>query len=376
MIKVLYPHTRSNVGGSLISTMAVADKAKQFGWWMPVFVFPCEGPGPERARNDGFTTLTYGISPTSVTWWRRNKRSFRKILSFPVGFVMIARAIKVIEEHQPDIIHINDDSSALVWGIAGKLRGVPVVWHIRQERRSRLLDSIRDKFTAVRIFLSDAARDRIAKWSKKPTYVIPNGINFEAIGAHRYPESVGLASTFRFLFLGNIVGRKRPLLAVEAVKVMREMGCDVLLRIAGEGWDETILAKLEQLIASEQDDWCRYVGYCEQPYTLMRDVDGVIITSTRNGEALPRAAIEAHAHGLPVLTTDCGSVTDIVQDGFTGYVVDDDSSLELAIKGVKLITDKELCIKMGKNARAAAERKFAIDKIAFRVLYVYKSLLK
>ena len=376
MLKVLYPHTGSLVGGSLVSALTVAKEAETARHWNSIFAFPCDGPGPARVRQANLPVVDYGLHPGLVAWWRVNRRSLRKLLASPVGMFMFLQARKVIRQYAPDLIHVNDDASALVWGLAAKSANIPAVWHIRQERRSGFADAVRNLVMEQRVFLSSSAHDRVAKRSKKPTHVIPNGIDVSAISGPTLDSRVGRSRDFRFLFLGNIVSRKRPILAVQAVREMRATGLNVSLRLAGEPSDKTTVRQLQQLIAAESDGWCQYLGYCDAPGTLFQDADALILTSTQNGEALPRAALEAHAHGLPVLATNCGSVADIVEDGVTGFVVKEDSPQRLAIQGLRLAQDEHLWSRMSSSAREKVSRDYSVGRIALEIREVYESLFR
>ena len=139
-MRILYPHTRSTIGGSLISTLTVALQAKEKDLWHSIFVFPCEGDASKKAREYKLNTAIYKIPLILLKFRKYNATLIRKLFSLPVDIFMILCALKVIRKYSPDIIHINDDSSALAWGIAGKLVGITTVWHIRSERRSKLFD--------------------------------------------------------------------------------------------------------------------------------------------------------------------------------------------------------------------------------------------
>jgi glycosyltransferase involved in cell wall biosynthesis len=374
-MRILYPHTRSSIGGSLISTLTVALQAKENDLWHSIFLFPCEGDASKKATEYKLNTAIYKIPLILLKWSSYNTRSIRKLFSLPVDIFMIIRALKVIREYSPDIIHINDDSSVLVWGIAAKLLGVTTVWHIRMERRSMLLDRFRSIFIDVRIFLSESAFKKYVKFGNTRSYIIHNGIkpnSFKHNKAHY--SKLSFTKEFRFLFIGNIVERKRPLLAIDVIKAIREKGYNVSLKIIGAANDKKLLKKIRKKISMLDMKWCSYFGFINSPQEFIKSSDALIITSTSDGEALPRSALEAHAYGLPVLTTNCGSIREIVIHEQTGFVVDNETVEELAEYGKRLVTNPQLCLKFSNNAKQLVIKKFSIDKVTKLIKDMYQEI--
>jgi glycosyltransferase involved in cell wall biosynthesis len=77
--------------------------------------------------------------------------------------------------------------------------------------------------------------------------------------------------------------------------------------------------------------------------------------------------IEAFACGTPVIAYDCGSVTEVMQDGITGYIVRNQRDAIEAARGIDRI-DRRAC-------RGAFERRFTADKMASRYVQVYQALI-
>lgn len=77
--------------------------------------------------------------------------------------------------------------------------------------------------------------------------------------------------------------------------------------------------------------------------------------------------IEALACGTPVIAFRRGSVPEIVEDGRTGFIVDD---VEGAVRAVERLDeiDRERC-------RAAFEERFSATRMAADYLHIYETLL-
>jgi glycosyltransferase involved in cell wall biosynthesis len=83
--------------------------------------------------------------------------------------------------------------------------------------------------------------------------------------------------------------------------------------------------------------------------------DAFLFPSTT--ETLGMAMIEALASGLPVLAARTGATGEVVDEGETGLLYDPDSDAALVGAVRKILSDDGLRAQMGRNARAAAERR-------------------
>ena len=104
-----------------------------------------------------------------------------------------------------------------------------------------------------------------------------------------------------------------------------------------------------------------------------RAADLFCLPSTSSAEAFGLAAVEAMASGLPVITTEVGTATSVVnQDSDTGLVVPprDERALRGAIS--TLLGDKETARQMGKAARVRAEENYDRRVMFERITAIYR----
>lgn len=92
-------------------------------------------------------------------------------------------------------------------------------------------------------------------------------------------------------------------------------------------------------------------------------------------EGLPKSLIEAEAIGRPVITTNSVGCKDTVVDGENGFLIQPKDVDALTEKLDLLLGDKELRQKMGKAARAYAEKYFDIEVVKERHLSIYEELI-
>jgi len=84
--------------------------------------------------------------------------------------------------------------------------------------------------------------------------------------------------------------------------------------------------------------------------------------STSNNEGMPISLIEAQMAGLPVVATNVGSTTEVIENGITGYVTANDLGQLLPVIR-KLLLDRKLINSLGKNAKKRSTSEFRITKM-------------
>jgi glycosyltransferase involved in cell wall biosynthesis len=80
-------------------------------------------------------------------------------------------------------------------------------------------------------------------------------------------------------------------------------------------------------------------------------------------EGVPQAILQAMLCGLPVVTTDVGSIGEAIVDGDTGLVVPPKQAAPLAEALVRLLDDAGLRSRLGTRARAVATERFGLESM-------------
>lgn len=138
--------------------------------------------------------------------------------------------------------------------------------------------------------------------------VVPNGIDTERFTPDGPTTDLIEHDGPVVLFVGRLVEGKRPELAVEAVKRLREERPDVKLYVCGEG---PLQAELEAT-AEDGVEFLGHVSYDEMP-DVYRRADVLVLPS--RAEGLPRTVLEAMASKTPVITSDLPNIREVVTRG-------------------------------------------------------------
>lgn len=148
--------------------------------------------------------------------------------------------------------------------------------------------------------------------------VVHNVIDFDQIRAlseqtpaARFPEK-----KWKLVAVGRLVQEKAFDRLLRIVSVL-EKDYDLELWILGDGQDQQ---KLEQMIEQMQIRSVRLMGYQSNPCAIVRQADLFVCSSVSEGYST--AVTEALALGVPVLTTRCAGMDEILENGRYGLIVE------------------------------------------------------
>jgi glycosyltransferase involved in cell wall biosynthesis len=182
-------------------------------------------------------------------------------------------------------------------------------------------------------------------------------------------ESFGLSpSKLHCAFIGRVTQIKRPDRFLDVVSEIKRRGINLEFFIAGDG---ELLDSCRERISSENLP-VAVLGWQSNIEKILSAADIVILTS--DNEGTPLSLIQAGMAGLPVVTTDVGSVSEVILSGETGIItgskVDDIAdALEL------LFHSSELRLKMGVEAYKFTTANFGVDRLVRDHEELYKELL-
>jgi len=91
-------------------------------------------------------------------------------------------------------------------------------------------------------------------------------------------------------------------------------------------------------------------------------------------EGLPNVLIEAQGFGLPVVSTNVGGVSEVVQDGHTGILVSSASAVDLSQAIMKLLESPNLG-EMREKSISNARNNFSIRSMVRRTEEMYSRVL-
>jgi glycosyltransferase involved in cell wall biosynthesis len=252
----------------------------------------------------------------------------------------------------------------------GALRNPAVIWLMRQMayRIYRAADHI--------IALSPGMEQGILQTgieAEKVT-VIPNASDLDlfnpGLDGSASRERLGLGKRFAAVYFGAMGLANGLEYAVEAAKILaarKEAG--IVLVLHGSGGKR---AELEALVRShgltnvvfsdlvpDKGEVARIVAGCDVCLTIYR--------AAKEQTWSPNKMFDALAAGRPVLINVGGWLGETIEQNQCGLCLDANRPEALADALVKLSREPDLCRRMGRNARALAERQFDRSVLAGRL---------
>jgi len=90
-----------------------------------------------------------------------------------------------------------------------------------------------------------------------------------------------------------------------------------------------------------------------------------------NYEGLPMVILEAMSFGKPVVASDVGGISEIVQNDWNGYALKNDTTI-FAEKIKYILENEEIYAKFSKNALERFNQDLTVDKMVNAYLEIYK----
>ena len=227
------------------------------------------------------------------------------------------------------------------------------------------------KFLPVCDRLSEKIRLTVNRY---PVETLYNGIRIEDINKilacqpseraelifHKFSGHPAIAQ------VGTLDENKNQLFTLKCVKALKARIPDIRCLIIGDG--DAMPELTSWTMANDLKDHVIFTGHLNRTdcHYLISKSD--ILTLTSYSEAFPIVLIEAQAFSIPVIAFDVGGISDIIENGTTGYVIERGDYKAFKRSLLKLLTDEALAKRMGQNARQKVFAKFTIEKRVERLV--------
>jgi glycosyltransferase involved in cell wall biosynthesis len=187
----------------------------------------------------------------------------------------------------------------------------------------------------------------------------------------RPPKPIADDSVVKILFVGGDLERKGGSVLIEAVRQLRS----TMPHCAGRPNVELHLATGADVV--DEPGIVVHRGLrpnSAELIALYHDADVFCLPTL--GDCLPMVLSEAGAARLPLVATDVGALTEIVQEGRTGLIVEPGSVASLVAALSRLVTDANLRRTLGNNAAALVADRFDAAKNSTRIVDVLVDVMK
>ena len=210
-------------------------------------------------------------------------------------------------------------------------------------------------------------------WNDLPLEVLYNVLDVNAVikNANLPIDTILNHDVINFCSIGKLMKAKGSIRLIESLCSLHKQGIDNWhLYLLGIGPDKDEMVKIATVHGIL--DKITFLGYQSNPYKYLSKMDFFVCPSTFEGYST--ATIEALLLDVPVITTDCGGMQEILDNGKYGLIVENsDTGLTDGLR--RFLSDKELLSHYREMARKRSTF-FAPEKVVAQTEQLIDSVLK
>lgn len=201
--------------------------------------------------------------------------------------------------------------------------------------------------------------------------VVYNGVDAEPFDKIQSDKEKN--GKFRILFAGLLEESKGYFDLVKAVPILKRYYPDIEVFFAGRWQVNGFKDKVESYVNENNlKAQVKFLGVVtgEEKIKVFKSSDVFVLPTYFYLEGQPVVILEAMAARLPVITTDRGSIKEMIIHGQNGFVISPHSPHEIAEKTALLIEDKNLIRRMGEKNHQMVKERFTLNQYVDGVIEV------
>ncbi|HEX2028873.1 MAG TPA: glycosyltransferase [Nitriliruptorales bacterium] len=345
----------------------IHDTAQRLSGEDDVTIVATRGQRPQRARMGGVRVEL--------------AREFGRVRGIPVS----PRLASVASEDRWDVVHLHCPNPTAELGLLGPRRSCRIATYHSDPTRPRALVPLYGRFlarvlaTCDRVLVSSeqlVARSPVLRQlrdrRRERVEVVPLGVDLQRFHPRPTPASQRLRDRLGPAPVVLFVGRLRHYKGIDDL-ITAAARLDVTVVVVGDGPDPGRVTSAGRAQLGRRFIMPGLVGDAELP-DWYRAADVFCLPSTSAAETFGLAALEAMACGRPVITTELGTATSVVNaHGTTGLVVAPGDPSGLAEAIAIIVGDGALAARMGGAARERAVAHYDVVTMVRRIRDVYRS---
>lgn len=326
---------------------------------------------------------------------------------------VISLGRKVIEEYQPDIIHVFGNEWP--FGLLAQYTDIPLVIHIQGSiipYNNALYPPKYNGYTFVRAAgwnlrkdwhrLNDYYKDKSrltmeemtwkcvkhymgrTSWDKALVNTLTKGSTYHHVEEALRPTflenkklwSCPNGGKLRLLSTGCGSFWKGIDVMLKTAHVLKEAGVDFEWNVAGG-----LRSELKEIVEKKEglryaDNNINILGLCTPEQLIDMMCNSTMYVHTAYIENSPNSICEAQLVGMPIVSTMVGGISTLVRNGEEGDLLPANDPWQIANAIIELSKDNERMMRYSKNSRLHALERHNPENIMNQLLKCYKDLVK
>ncbi len=272
------------------------------------------------------------------------------------------RSVLDLHENWPALLNV----SAHIHTFWGRLLSSDRQWRKYERRYVSLMDRV--------VVVAQEMKDRlIAAGAKNMFFVVPNTVSvdiYEGIERNPDPDFITL------FYAGGLNYYRGIQVAIEAMARLKKHS-NLRFQIVGSGRHEEVLKQLTKQLQLEES--VLFLGWKSQRkvYELLNQADIAIIPHLRNEHSdntSPNKIFQYMLAGIPVVSSDCVYLKNIIEETGAGVYYQNTSSQDLADKIETLLGNAPLRKEMGQKGIEAVHEKYNWENTVTELVRLYREL--
>jgi len=186
--------------------------------------------------------------------------------------------------------------------------------------------------------------------------------------------SLGLSSESPVVAVAARLAREKGhKFLLEALASLKQKFADVVLLVAGEGNQESVLRSQVKRLGLSNN--VRFLGFCDDVSLVFGAADVAVLPSI-DCDASSASIKEAMAMRVPVVATRIGGAGEIISEGVSGLIVPPQDASALAAAIERLLRSGSQRARMGSAARSGITRRFTPRNLVNETLAVYRDMME
>ncbi len=179
--------------------------------------------------------------------------------------------------------------------------------------------------------------------------------------AHPQLSEAAAKKTQGIICVGRMVPSKGQDILIKAIASLKRELPDIRVEFVGAGPLQESCRQLARDLGVERH--CAFVSWMSHAEVLRKMASAAVAVLPSRSEAFGRVNLESMAVGTPVLASDVGGISEIVQDGINGFLIPPEDPHALADRLKMLILNQSLCKRLSENARSRFLSRFEQSKL-------------
>ncbi len=304
------------------------------------------------------------------------------ILSFVRDVLTLKRLLK---SGRFDLVHVSGGAWQVKGAIAGRLAGIPVLWHLNDTQMTRpivLLFRLLAKYLATGFIVT---AHRVQNYYldgtslvNTPIFSVQAPVDTKKLDPQQVAmdKEISEFKGVKVISVANINPGKGFETLIDVAAILKDRELDFSVIIVGPVYEtqQKYFCGLKDMIKRKGlDGHISFIGRREDIAASVHSADIFVCSSL--AESGPMVVWEAMALECPVVSTDVGDVAQYIKNGKNGFVVPVQCVVAMADAIEKLICNPDLRREFGRRSRKVAQHFLDVEVIANCTADSYRAIL-